>query len=233
MVSVSELARRFAVSEMTIRRDLRALEARGEVRKVHGGAVRAHDAPATARSSRNPKAKHAIALAAAARVPDGATILLDGGTTVATLAELLATRPVTIVTHSLLVVAALGPDPEATAYLVGGKLRPSTQSLVGAETASELAGFRAEYAFLGASAVDPTGFYNHQVDDVAIQRTLIEVADQAWLLADSTKFTATALAKIRPLAALAGIITEGRLDSAVAEEIRSCGAELEQVAVHK
>lgn len=231
MVSVSELARRFSVSEMTIRRDLRTLEADGEVRKVHGGAVRAHDAPATARSTRNPKAKHAIALAAASLVPDGATILLDAGTTVATLAELLATRPVTIVTHSLLAVAALGPDPQATAYLVGGRFRPSTQSLVGAETAAELGAFRAEYAFLGASAIDPGGFFNHQVDDVALQRTLIEVADQTWLLADSSKFVATALARVAPLSALAGIVTDSRLESAVAKKIESRVTELELLVI--
>jgi DeoR/GlpR family transcriptional regulator of sugar metabolism len=231
IVSVSDLARRFAVSEMTIRRDLQRLEALGEVRKVHGGAVRARDASASARSTQNPLAKRAIAAAAARRVPTDATVLLDAGTTVAAVAEQLATRSVTIVTHSLLALAALGLEAEATAYLVGGRLRTSTQSLVGAETATELDGFRADYVFLGASAVDQSGFYNHQVDDVAVQRKLIEAAEQVWLLADSSKFAATALARVESLAVLTGIITDSRLAPPLAAQIRSRCPEVELVDV--
>jgi DeoR/GlpR family transcriptional regulator of sugar metabolism len=231
IVSVSDLARRFGVSEMTIRRDLRTLEAEGQVRKVHGGAVRAQDAPAAVRSTRNLEAKRGIAAAAASRVPDQATIVLDAGTTVCALARLLANRPITIITHSLLAISELGSDPEAAAYLVGGRFRALTQSMAGGPTVAAIDEFRAEIAFLGASAVDADGFYNHHVDDVAIQRKIIEVADEAWLLADSSKFSSTALAKVASLSALAGIITDSPLEPSFETELRSRFPDLELVVV--
>src|SRR5262245_59873835 len=84
-LSVSELASRLGVSEMTVRRDLEAMEKSGILQRVHGGAVtaqsRSYEPPFSARQMRHVEAKQRIGSAAAAMVSEGETLILDAGTT--------------------------------------------------------------------------------------------------------------------------------------------------------
>src|SRR5690349_20693149 len=84
-VAIAELAERFRVSEMTIRRDLEALEAAGAAKRVRGGAIatvsRGYEPPYAARTTTEINAKRAIARAAAERIEDGETVILDVGST--------------------------------------------------------------------------------------------------------------------------------------------------------
>jgi len=84
-ITVNEMVERFGVSEMTIRRDLDALERRGLLRRVHGGAVldrgRSYEPPFVARAVENLSAKQQIAKAAVALIENGDSIILDVGTT--------------------------------------------------------------------------------------------------------------------------------------------------------
>jgi DeoR/GlpR family transcriptional regulator of sugar metabolism len=88
-----ELAERLGVSEATVRRDLALLARQGLLRREHGGALLPEAEPPYAEKlQRNQRAKEAIAQRAAALVPDGATVVLDSGTTALALARLLAGR---------------------------------------------------------------------------------------------------------------------------------------------
>ena len=107
-----ELAQRFGVSEMTVRRDLAQLRARGQAERVHGGAVeRARRAAVRADRGRAPRR----ARTASARPPprssqDGQTVMIDIGTTTLQLARHLHGRKLTVVTTNLAVIEELLPD---------------------------------------------------------------------------------------------------------------------------
>lgn len=221
-VSVAELAELLSTSEMTIRRDLTALSAEGRLHKVHGGALPAtgHDRPAAVRSVLNVVAKRAIATAAAARVPDGATLALDSGTTVGMLARALRGRRLTVVTTSLIVLRELGEQPEVALHLVGGRYRPDTESVCGPQAAAALGDYSADVAFVAASAVGDGAFFNYYPEDAAIQRRMIEIGRRAWLLADASKLSAVAVGRVGSLADLAGVITDASASEAQVEELR-------------
>src|SRR5262245_60334336 len=129
---VVELAERFSVSEMTVRRDLGRLAQEGKLTRVHGGAVRDRDEPPFAEIATERRAeKQRIGAAAAALVRDGQTIMVDIGTTTLELARRLRGRRVTVITSNLAVVDELEPDPAIELVVLGGVVRRNYRSLVG------------------------------------------------------------------------------------------------------
>ncbi len=213
-------------SEMTIRRDLKVLDADGRLEKVRGGAVPVGqalpplDRPADVRSTLNLEAKLAIGRAAAAMVPDGATLILDSGTTVGMLARALRGRVTVVVTTSLRALSELRDQSATRIHLIGGRYRPETDSVTGPEVVTSLTEFSADLAFLGASAVRAGSFYNYYPEDAPIQRTMARLACQAWLLVDSSKLTAVALGRVGALSDLTGVITDQGAQPELLERLR-------------
>jgi DeoR family fructose operon transcriptional repressor len=229
-VSVGELARLLGTSEMTIRRDLRALDGEGLLEKVHGGAIpvgQTHqplDHTADVRSTFNVDAKASIARVAATMVADGATLVLDSGTTVGMLARALRGRRLVVVTTSMIVLRELQGEAAVTIHVIGGRYRPETQSVTGPQVAEALAEFSADLAFLGASAIRGGSFYNYYPEDAPIQRGMADIASQAWLLADSSKLAAVAAGRVGLVSGLAGVVTDTAAPPDALGELRSwCG----------
>src|ERR1700747_792760 len=112
-VSVEELARHFAVSDDTIRRDLQEFERRKLLLRTHGGAVSVtllvhRETPFVTRANANADAKARIGRAAAQLISDGETLIINGGsTTFAFAASLGPRRSLTIVTHNLALLSVL------------------------------------------------------------------------------------------------------------------------------
>src|SRR5579872_310307 len=133
-MSLDELARAIRVSASTLRRDLDHLNDKG-VRRTHGGAVyigNGHGMPALEdRLASQLDEKKAVAKAAAARVRDGDTVLLDGGTTTLEVAKLLVGRPVQIVTNSLPIANLFASRREADLVILGGYVYPRTGVALG------------------------------------------------------------------------------------------------------
>ncbi|HAU38971.1 MAG TPA: DeoR/GlpR transcriptional regulator, partial [Phycisphaerales bacterium] len=135
-VSISQLARRFGVSEMTIRRDLDQLESQGRVRRTHGGALPAErmvfEFDFVARRQANRPAKQAIAAEAVKHVRPGHRLILDTGTTTLELARLL--KPIedlTVITPSLAVASELQYCDNVQTVLLGGVVRRGSPDLTG------------------------------------------------------------------------------------------------------
>src|SRR6201998_4428216 len=126
-VSVEELARHFAVSDDTIRRDLQELERRKLLLRTHGGAVSAtllvhRETPFLTRANANADAKARIGRAAAQLISDGETLIFNGGsTTFAFAASLGARRDLTIVTNNVAMLTALPAEVVQRVYLLGGE----------------------------------------------------------------------------------------------------------------
>ncbi len=197
-VRVADLAADLAVSEMTVRRDLDALDAQDLLRKVHGGAVTRHNRGEEPRSDEKAAQQRAekatIAAAAAATVEDGMTIAIGAGTTTTELARHLRARPsITVVTNSINVFQEL-TDPRADGahaplvYLSGGVRTPSN-ALVGPVADAAIASFRVDATYLGVHGVDVTaGLTSPNIAEAQTNRTLITVGARLLVLADHTKY---------------------------------------------
>jgi DeoR/GlpR family transcriptional regulator of sugar metabolism len=236
VVSVHDLAELCAASLMTVRRDLEALERRGLVTRVHGGArtpdpaapVDVPDAPLDERAAHRTAAKEAIAERAATLVPPGAGVLLGGGTTVAALAARLAGRPLTVVTDSLLVADALRRSERTTLHLLGGRYRPGSGTVTGPVAVEHLLQVRLQVAFISASAVADGWLCHYHPEDAPLVQAMLEAARETWLLVDASKFEAAAVGRVAPLDRVRGVITDAPAD--VARAAVGDGAEIVSLA---
>ncbi|MCC8392252.1 DeoR/GlpR family DNA-binding transcription regulator [Paraburkholderia sp. MMS20-SJTR3] len=192
--SVEELCAALDVSEATIRRDLTVLAKQRRLVRTYGGAtaqVGIHEPEASLeeRKGAQREQKEAIAQAAAAHVREGATVLLDGGTTCAALARHLATRAdLHVVTNNLLAVMALANAPGVRLTLIGGELRSSSMSTLGPIAELTLGRLTIDAAFLGADGVVAQfGLCEASAQQAWLKECIIARAAEVIVLADSTK----------------------------------------------
>ncbi|MBV8929792.1 MAG: DeoR/GlpR transcriptional regulator [Mycobacteriaceae bacterium] len=232
-VRVAGLAVDLSVSEMTVRRDLDALDAQSLLRKVHGGAVIRHhrgEEPWSSEKARQQRAeKSAIAKAAAATVEDGMTIAISAGTTTTELARWLRHRSsITVITNSISVFqeltdpAAVGADAP-TVYLSGGVRTPS-DALVGPIADAAIATFRVDATYLGVYGFDPdAGLTSPNVAEAQTNRTWISVADRLVVLADHTKYRQVGTNVFAKLPQVHTMVTDdglaGRARSVIAKRV--------------
>src|ERR1044072_9250236 len=128
-VDVLSLAELFQVTAETVRRDLKALDRAGLVRRVHGGAIPAgrldFEPDLAERESTAADEKDRIARAAPAELPAGGTPIIDAGSTVARMAAAIPPdASLTVVTHSLPIAARLADHPGIHTHIVRGGVRP-------------------------------------------------------------------------------------------------------------
>ncbi|MDR2565794.1 MAG: DeoR/GlpR family DNA-binding transcription regulator [Bifidobacteriaceae bacterium] len=233
-VRVADLTSELGVSEMTVRRDIDQLAAWGLCRKVHGGAClnasTSEEPGFAAKSGANLEAKRAIGRAAAALVRPGQAVGIGGGTTTYWVAVELARRPdigqITVVTNSLPAAEALDDaTPEALlatrgaarpeagtaggqVILTGGVRTPS-QALVGPIADLSLSQLRLDWLFLGVHGLDPeAGLTTPNLAEAATDRAFMKAARATVVTADASKWDATALAQIAPLARITHLVTD-------------------------
>jgi DeoR family fructose operon transcriptional repressor len=226
---VKDLADALDVTPETVRRDLTALERRGLLRRVHGGAIpveRLGIEPAVAdRESRMAGQKERIAKAALDELPDGGSIILDAGTTTIRLAEMLPTeRELTVVTHSLPVAMLLAARPNITLHLLGGTVRGRTLAAVGPWAESAMADVYADVAFLGTNGLTTErGLTTPDLVEARVKRALVAAARRTVVLTDHTKFGRVDFAHVAPLSAVDTLITDTQLEPDLADEIEAAG----------
>jgi DeoR family transcriptional regulator, fructose operon transcriptional repressor len=204
-VSIAELVEQFGTSEMTIRRDLDELEARGVCRRIHGGAMSARFMeqrgitypPYSQRKQTQVAEKIAIAHAAAALVKSGDTIAIDSGTTAAYLAYVLRDfNSIMVISNSLQVLTQLYDiasihlvSPGGTLYLENQNAGSGDLSFVGPVANANLHSFRPNLAFISASGISLSeGISNVGLFQAEIKRTLINTSEKTVLIVDHTKF---------------------------------------------
>lgn len=212
--SVEDLARAFAVSPMTIRRDLGALAETGQVIRTHGGAAAAEQVMFEFQFLRRAKlhadAKDRIGAAAAQLVRDGQSVLLDSGTTTLCIARHLRDRSsITVITTSLPIASVLQHAAGVQTLLLGGYVRREAPDLQGPLTESNLDSLRADIAFIGADGIDENGtVYNASLTVARMLSRMIAAAREVYVVADRSKLGRTALASFGRLAEFNGLITD-------------------------
>src|SRR3954469_20845794 len=224
---VGELAAAFGVSEMTVRRDLHALEREGKLTRVHGGAVVSAEPSFAEVVVERLGAKDRIGAAAAALVADGQTIMLDIGTTTLQLARHLRGREVTVITSNLAAYEELLPETSVELVLLGGIVRRNYRSLVGVLTEDALRQLRADVAFLGASGVeDDLAVVDTTMVEVPIKRAMMAAAARTVLLADSGKFGIRARRRACGPEELDVLITDDGAPAAARRALKRAGVEV-------
>jgi DeoR family transcriptional regulator, aga operon transcriptional repressor len=199
--SVMELSRTFAVSDMTVRRDIQRLVGDGRLRGVHGGvtALSRNAVGGTefgVRASRARAAKRAIARRALDFLPESGAIAVDSGTTTLELANAIPLDSrVHVVTPSLAIVNALLGHEKLDVKSLGGTLHRKTLSFAGPATVAAIGELRVRTLFLAASGLTTDGIYCGNDHDAVTKRALMRVADEVILLVDSGKFSVSALVR--------------------------------------
>jgi DeoR/GlpR family transcriptional regulator of sugar metabolism len=190
--SVNDLAARFSVSTVTVRKDLDSLERRSLLQRVRGGAVAvdAGDEGAFEMRLRHSRtSKEAIAKAAAQLVRDGDVIAIDASTTSFYLAqELLDRRNLVVVTNGLRLAMLFMDQSSARVLIPGGVLRRSSSSLVGPISDVLVGRGRIGKGFFGVVGLSTRlGLLDVSVEEAQTKHFMAAATDQIYGLFDSTK----------------------------------------------
>ncbi len=231
-VSVEALARDLDVSDVTIRRDLSAMENDGSVRRTHGGAIiearRGADQAFALREQIDADAKRSIARRALDLISPGQTLLVnDGSTVLALMKELIAAQlPATVATPGLNIATLLSENSLITAYLLGGQVRHHTLSTSGGFTENMLRAFNADTAFIAAEGLSAReGLTYSYENDANIARQMHEQAARTIVLATERKLgrrdRITALASVD----IDTLVTDSR-DPVTLQPLRDMGIEV-------
>ncbi|MBR3298326.1 MAG: DeoR/GlpR transcriptional regulator [Clostridia bacterium] len=192
-VTVAKLVTLLDASEATIRRDLGALAKAGKLNKVFGGATAIRRMGLVEESVARREAvmfeeKNAIAAYAAGLITDDDFVFIDSGTTTACMIPHLTNTKATYVTNGVLHAYRL-LQAGFTVYLIGGRVRSSTEAVVGAEGLRGLLKYNFTKAFMGTNGITPDeGFTTPDVEEASIKSSVIERSFISFVLADHTKF---------------------------------------------
>lgn len=232
-VSVAELAERWGVSDMTIRRDLEELSENEQLKKVHGGAVAVPKTGAephfTQKRGLSRPEKLAIARAAAPFVQDGHTIALSAGTTTWYVAAQLpgGHSDLSFITNSTNVAQALQERGWGQIVLSGGIFRTPSDALVGPFADRTIQTLNADILFLGVHGVDPrAGLTTPNIAEAETNRLLVEASQRVIVVADHTKLGVVALARIAPLSEVDVLITDEHAPQETLREIELAGVKV-------
>jgi DeoR family glycerol-3-phosphate regulon repressor len=224
-VRTEELAAEFGVSGETIRRDLLALDAAGELSRVYGGATpaggsrrRASEGTFADREHINVEAKRKIASAAVRELRNGLTISIDVGTTMLELARVLPPQwSGRVLTNSLPVAAELAGRPDVDVVVSGGSVRAGDLACSGARAAALFADYYADIAFLASGGVDATvGLSDYYPAEVDVRKVMLANSARSVVLADSSKIGVIAPRRVCRLEEIDQLITDVTLPPVIA-----------------
>ena len=190
-VEVAYLSQLLGVSEVTVRKDLDALQTKGLVQRVHGFAQLVNPNDVGGRLAYHYEEKRLIARRAAELVPDGSTIMVENGSCCALLARELAdsANGVTIVTNSAFIANYVRDSARVSCVLLGGTYQRDSQVMVGPLVHTCAQEFYVDRLFIGADGwVEGAGFTNAGQMRADAVRSMAESAAEVVVLTESEKF---------------------------------------------
>ncbi|WP_068313520.1 DeoR/GlpR family DNA-binding transcription regulator [Polycladidibacter hongkongensis] len=217
-VEVDDLAARFEVSPQTIRKDLNELCEQGLLTRVHGGALLAfgvENLGYRARQAMAGAAKQEIGKAAAALIPDGASLFVNIGTTTEAVAQSLNRhRGLMVVTNNLNVASVMSPNGENEVVISGGVVRPADSGIVGEAAVDFVNQFKVDFAIVGVSALDEEGWLlDFDYREVKVAQAILRNARHVILVADQSKLDRSAPVRIANMSKIDSFVTD-RVESA-------------------
>jgi len=229
-VSTVEVARRFGVNPMTIRRDLKLLEKSGLAVRCYGGAVSAQritlEFAFDQRRRTLMKEKARIGEAAAEEVEPGQMVFLDTGTTTLEVARALARReiPCQIATSSLVVASELWGREKIDLLLLGGRARRGSPDLAGPGTALMLERLTADVAFMGCDGLEPArGCFAHEAETAHVCEQMAAHARRVVVVADRSKLGVAGTARYLKIEDMNELIIDRGADRTLVAVLQRAG----------
>lgn len=231
-LEVPVLSDRFGVSEMTVRRDLEALEREGVLKRVRGGAIsatsRSYEPPFALRRGRNPDAKNGIGRAAAEMVSEGESVILDVGTTTLAVAESLAERHnITVLTPSLRIAWMLADKPDMRVIVTGGIVRVGERSLIGALSEQAFESLYCDTFFMGIGGIDlEAGLTEFNLEDARVKQKAMQYSRRTVVVADGSKIGKVAFARVAGIEEIDAVVTDSGAEPEKVGELRDAGLDV-------
>nr|WP_314262402.1 DeoR/GlpR family DNA-binding transcription regulator [uncultured Devosia sp.] len=212
-VTVEQLSAHFHVSLQTIRKDLNTLCDQRLLSRVHGGATLpsgVENLEYEARRRIAAEAKDAIGKAAAALIPNDASLFINIGTTTEAVSQaLLDHSGLLIITNNINVANRMRVYPRFEVVIAGGVVRPSDGGIVGEAAADFFGQFKVDYAVIGASALDEEGaLLDYDYREVKVAQAIIANARHVILVADQGKFSRSAPVRIARIDQIGTFVTD-------------------------
>lgn len=235
---VSDLATRFGVSSVTIRKDLLVLEADGRVIRQHGGAiVPDRSRPELAfeiRERLQQDEKSRIGAAAADLVQDGESIVMDASTTALAVGRRLRVRggwtQLTVITNGLRMASELAGSSGITVLMLGGRVRWEAMSVVGQLGDGLFSRINVQKAFVGAAGFTiESGLSDVTDEEAQIKRSMIAAAREVIAVVDSTKWERAAFATFCPIDKVDVVLTDERAPAPMLAGLRQRGIDVRLV----
>lgn len=221
-VTVSELMDKFSVSIETIRRDLAQLEKQRLLQRVHGGAVSIKSmqkfSTLTTRMEEHREEKRQLSATAAGLLRDGETIAIESGSTAMELAQAIKKRSLrlTVITNAPDVFEILSAEEQISVIVIGGQYLREERSFYGLLAVEAIEKLHVSKVMICPSAISLRyGLSVAQHEVVPVSRAFIGIADQVFLLADSSKFETAAPVRVAPLSPAFTCITDPSLPEAM------------------
>ena len=226
--AVSDLAEELAVSDETIRRDIKAMASKGLVERVHGGAVLPdlfREADFQKRLSHNAAAKKAIARTVAAQIRNGESVMLDTGSTTAYVARALTDHSdLLVVTNCADIARTLASRNRNQVYLAGGQFRADDGAILGGSAIQFIGQFSVRTAVLSMAAIHPdVGLMDYHLGEAEFSQAVMARAQRVIVAADASKFTVQAPVKVCEFAAIDTLVTDRPPPAPASEHLAEAG----------
>lgn len=231
-VDVSDLAGMFAVSPVTVRKDLDLLEKRGLIRREHGYAVAISSDDLHSRLAFHYDIKRRIAECAAQLVPNGSTVIIESGSCCALLADALGRtkRGVTIITNSAFIAEYVRSLSGVSVVLLGGDYQAEAQVTVGPLVEECLQNFHVDKLFVGVDGYTiEDGFTGRNHLRAAVVKAMEKRADEVVVLTESLKFPRQGAVPLLPVGAVSQLVTDTGLTKSMQDHLSSAGVKITKV----
>lgn len=215
-VRVAQLSEELKISEVTIRSDIRAMEKKGLLKRIHGGASRIKEQislfirPGNVLNKAEEKKR--IAAKAYGYIANGDTIMLDDSSVNYYLAEEIRKgdkKGLVVITNSLAVAVILSEFDGITLVMVGGQIGGKLPSAMGEITVNTFYNYKADKAFISAHGVNfDVGITSIGTPQMQVKKAILNSADKIYLMIDSSKFSGGYLMVVCSLDCLTKIITD-------------------------
>lgn len=225
-MEVASLAEKIGVSQVTIRKDLDALESRGILRREHGYAIFGGNDDINNRLAFHYEEKRLIASAAAKLVAPGETVMIENGSCCALLAEELArTKPgIRIITNSAFIASFIRRISGVNVVLLGGDFQNDAQVMVGPILRVCVSQFYVDKLFVGTDGYSSKrGFTNNDHLRVQAVRDMAEHANQVIVVTESVKFSQQSVVPMELDSRIKAVVTDGLMPSDTEAELREKG----------
>lgn len=207
-LTLESAAQRFGVHEMTVRRDLDALEREGLARRVRGGAVVVDEDPYAIRVNRASGAKRTIARKLSSLVPRDCAIAVDASSTLLYLARELRSHELSVLTNGIPSFDAARGRPGIRPILTGGEPEQTNASLIGPLAVAAVRSFHFERVFLSTTSISTSGTSEPTMSQVEVKRAMVSVSAHVVVAVDSYKLDTRSAVRGLDLADIDLLVTE-------------------------